>query len=189
MVRDLARWGGYSDFWNTAVSRLLPSYEDVPYLITHDRGGTYTVTDSSRKAAFLDIAIIDEKGNEVPFQSEPLAPGKVRVTLQADPGLVFFGVSDDKGGLFEAGVSVPYSEEYKPSEPNVALLEKIAERTGGEYHEDPEKVFRSHPFKSGNQKPIANWLIMAAMILFFIDITLRRFGMFSDSWQKSRKNL
>lgn len=177
---DLARWEGYADFWNTAVARLLPAYEDVPFLINHDRGGTYTITDSSRKSAFLEIAIVDEQGNEVPFQSEPLAPGKVRVTLDADPGLVFFGISDDKGGLFEAGVSVPYSAEYKPSEPNIALLEKIAERTGGEHLEDPAQVFRPHPYTSGNRKPIADWLILLSMILFFIDITLRRFGMFSN---------
>ena len=56
-----------------------------------------------------------KQGQEVPFISEPLAPGKVRVTVDAKPGLVFFGVSDDKGGLFEAGVSVPYSDEYKPA--------------------------------------------------------------------------
>lgn len=185
---DLARWEGYSDFWNAAVSRLLPSYEDVPYLVTHERGGTYTVTDTSRNSAFLDIAIVDEKGNEVPFQSEPLAPGKVRVTLDAEPGLVFFGVSDDKGGLFEAGVSVPYSDEYKPSEPNVQLLEKIADRTGGKYLEEPADAFRSHPFKSGNQMPIAKWLILMGMILFFIDITLRRFGMFAGLVKRKVEN-
>ncbi|MFS0688254.1 VWA domain-containing protein [Sporosarcina sp. 179-K 8C2 HS] len=184
---DLARWEGYADFWNTAVARLLPSFEDVPYLITHDRGGTYTITDSSRKSAFLEIAIVDEQGNEVPYQSEPLAPGKVRVTLEADPGLVFFGVSDDKSGLFEAGVSVPYSMEYKPSEPNVAMLEKIAERTGGEHIENPAQVFRPHPYKSGDRKPIADWLILMAMILFFIDITLRRFGMFSSLLDRKKK--
>ena len=184
---DLARWEGYSNFWNTAVSRLLPSYEDVPYLINHERGGTYTITDSSRKSAFLEVAIVDEHGQDVPFQSEPLAPGKVRVTLDSDPGLVFFSVSDDKGGLFEAGVSVPYSLEYKPAEPNVALLEKISERTGGEYLEDPAQVFRSHPYKSGDRKPIAEGLILAAMILFFIDITLRRFGMFSSLLNRSEK--
>ncbi|MCM3638028.1 VWA domain-containing protein [Sporosarcina luteola] len=184
---DLARWEGYSGFWNTAVARLMPSYEEVPYLITHDRGGTYTITDSSRKSAFLDVVIVDEQGEEVPFQSEPLAPGKVKVTLDAEPGLVFFGISDDKGGLFQAGVSVPYSAEYKPSEPNIALLEKIADRTGGEHYEDPAQVFRPHPFKSGDRKPIADWLILMAMILFFIDITLRRFGMFSGLLDRKEK--
>ncbi|MHA6258545.1 VWA domain-containing protein [Sporosarcina sp. CAU 1771] len=174
---DFAAWEGYTDFWNNAVARMLPSYKDVPYLITHDRGGTYTITDSSGSAAFLDVAIVDEKGNEVAYTSEPLAPGKVRVTVDANPGLVFFGVSDDKGGLFEAGISVPYSDEYKPSAPNVRLMEKIAEETGGQFLSEPEEVFRSHSYKSEEKKSIVSLLVVLAMILFFIDITLRRFGM------------
>lgn len=187
---DLARWSGYPEFWNAAVSRLLPSYEEVPFLITHERGGVFTVTDSSRKSAFLDIAIVDEKGNEVDFQSEPLAPGKTRVTIDADPGLVFFRVSDEKGGMFEAGVSVPYSDEYKPSSPNAALMEKIAERTGGAVlDENPADAFRQHPFKSGENLPINRWLMLMAMILFFVDITLRRFGMLSGLFARPVKEI
>nr|WP_246880555.1 VWA domain-containing protein [Sporosarcina sp. 6E9] len=175
---DFAKWGGYGDFWNTAVGRLLPAYEDVPYIITHEHGRTYTVMDSARSAAFLEVAIIDEKGVEVPFTSEPLAPGKMRITVDANPGLVFFGVTDDKGGYFEAGISVPYNEEYKRVPSNVQLLEKIADSTGGIVLENPTDAFRSHPYKSGEKKKIAQGLILAAMIFFFIDITLRRFGFF-----------
>jgi len=40
------------------------------------------------------------------------------------------------------------------------------------------EAFRPQLFQSGEKKPIAEWLILTAMILFFIDITLRRFGMF-----------
>ena len=185
---DFARWGGYPEFWNTAVARLLPSYEEVPYLITHERGGTYTVTDSSRKAAFLDIAIVDEKGQEVPFIAEPLAPGKMRVTVDAKPGLVFFGIADDKGGLFEAGVSVPYSDEYKPTPPNQALMTKLAERTGGKVLENPEEAFRDHPYQGGEKTLIAEWLIGVAMLLFFIDITFRRFGMLQGLGRKRDRN-
>ncbi|MFS0574416.1 VWA domain-containing protein [Sporosarcina sp. 179-K 3D1 HS] len=174
---DMARWANYPEFWNTAVARLLPSYREVPYIIAHEGGGTYTVTDSSRKAAFLDIAVVDESGREIPFTAEPLAPGKMRVTVDADPGLVFFGVSDDQGGLFEAGVSVPYSEEYTFSKPNERLLEKIADRTDGELLEDPARAFRNHPYKSGERTPIMEWLILSALLLFFIDITVRRFGL------------
>ena len=175
---DFANWTGYGEFWNTAVGRLLPSYEDVPYIISHEHGGTYTVTDSSRSAAFLDVSIIDERGVEVPFTSEPLAPGKMRVTVDANPGLVFFGVTDDKGGYFEAGISVPYNEEYKRIPPDVKLLEKIADSTGGIMLDDPTDAFRSHSYKSEEKKLIAQGLILTAMILFFLDITLRRFGFF-----------
>ncbi|GKV55748.1 chloride channel protein [Sporosarcina sp. NCCP-2222] len=185
---DLARWERYPEFWNTAISRLLPSYEDVPYMITHDGGGTYTVTDSSRKAAFLDIDVVNEKGEEIPVTTEPLAPGKTRVTLESKPGLVFFGVTDDRGGLFEAGVSVPYSEEFKPGEPNTKLLQAIAEKTGGQpLMDNPAEVFRQHPFKSGNRLPIGNYLLLAAMLLFFIDITIRRFGLIEGKPMKKRE--
>ena len=182
---DLARWEGYPDFWNTSVGRLLPSYEDVPYIITHEHGGTYTVTDSSRQAAFLDIAVVDEEGTEIPFTSEPLAPGTMRVTVDAKPGLVFFGVSDDKGGLFEAGISVPYSDEYKRSSPDLPLMEKVTHGTGGKVLEEASDAFRAHPFKSGERKSIVQWLILSSMILFFLDITLRRFGMFKGFGVKS----
>ena len=175
---NLAGWEGYPDFWNTAVARLLPSYENVPYLITHDHGGTYTVTDSSHRAAFFDIAVVDEEGTEIPFTSEPFAPGKMRITVDAEPGLLFFGVTDDKGGLFEAGISVPYSDEYKRSAPDVALLAEISEATGGKVLEQPADAFRSHLYKGGERTSIEQWLILLAMILFFLDITLRRFGMF-----------
>lgn len=58
------------------------------------------MTDSTHRAAFIDIAIVDEEGAEVPFTSESLAPGKVRITVKAEPSLVFFGITDDKNGFF-----------------------------------------------------------------------------------------
>lgn len=36
---DLARWANYPEFWNTAAARLLPSYREVPYIITHEGEG------------------------------------------------------------------------------------------------------------------------------------------------------
>ncbi|KXH79832.1 VWA domain-containing protein [Sporosarcina sp. HYO08] len=178
---DFARWAHYPEFWNTALTRVLPNYEVVPYVIKHERGGTFTITDSTRKAAFLEVAVVNENGQEVPFTSEPLAPGKLRVTVDAKPGLVFFSVSDDKGGLSEAGVSIPYSEEYKLKAPNINVMEKIADRTGGELLENPSEAFRSLPAVSSEKRPITNWLVLTAMILFFLDITLRRFGFFKTS--------
>lgn len=185
---NLAGWEGYPDFWNTAVARLLPTYQDTPYIITHDHGGTYTVTDSTHRAAFIDVAVVDEEGAEIPFTSEPLAPGKVRVTVDAEPGLVFFGVTDDKGGFFEAGLSVPYSDEYNRSESNVALMAEISGMTGGEVLEEAADAFRPHSYKSGERVSVVRWLILFSMILFFLDITLRRFGMFKGFGAKIIEN-
>lgn len=173
---DFARWNNWGDFWNTAVSRLLPSYSEVPFTIQKASDGSYTVTDPSGKSSFLEVAAVNEKGEELPVSSEALAPGKARVTVESDPGLVFFRVSNEQDAVYQAGISIPYSEEYKVQKPNFNLLEMIASRTGGKVLEEASEVFRPIDMKSSEKQSIQQMLILAAILLFFIDITIRRFG-------------
>ena len=86
---DFARFNQWGNFWNTAVSRLLPSYSEVPFDIRKSEDGSYTVSDSSGQSSFLDIVAVNEAGEEIDSLSEPIAPGKSRVSFKADPGLIF----------------------------------------------------------------------------------------------------
>ncbi|GGA17571.1 VWA domain-containing protein [Psychrobacillus lasiicapitis] len=173
---DFARWNNWGDFWNTAVSRLLPAYSEVPFTIQKASDGSYTVTDPSGKSSFLEVAAVNEKGEELPVTSEPLAPGKSRVTVESDPGLVFFRVSNEQDAVYQAGISIPYSEEYKVQKPNTNKLEMIANRAGGKMLTDASEVFRTIDLKSSERQSIQQMLILAAILLFFVDITIRRFG-------------
>ena len=173
---DFARWSNWGDFWNTAVSRLLPVYSEVPFTIQKASDGSYTVTDPSGKSSFIEVAAVNEKGEELPVTSEPLAPGKSRVTIESEPGLVFFRVSNEQDAVYQAGISVPYSEEYKVQKPNTSKLEMIASRTGGKILTEASEVFRPIDLKSSEKQSIRQMLILAAILLFFIDITIRRFG-------------
>ncbi|MFJ7970576.1 VWA domain-containing protein [Psychrobacillus sp. NPDC096389] len=173
---DFARWNRWGDFWNTAVSRLLPAYSEVPFTIQKASDGSYTVTDPSGKSSFLEVAAVNEKGEELPITSEPLAPGKSRVTVESDPGLVFFRVSNEQDAVYQAGISIPYSEEYKVQKPNTNKLEMIANRAGGKILTEASDVFRTIDLKSSERQSIQQMLIFAAIVLFFIDITIRRFG-------------
>lgn len=73
---DWARFQGWSDFWNTTVSELLPAYNEVPYNIQQQSDGSFIVSDPTAKSAFMDIVVVDEKGEELSIIEEPLAPGK-----------------------------------------------------------------------------------------------------------------
>ncbi|TQR20160.1 VWA domain-containing protein [Psychrobacillus vulpis] len=174
---DFARWNNWGDFWNTAVSRLLPAYSEVPFTIQKASDGSYTVTDPSGKSSFIEVAAVNEKGEELPVTSEPLAPGKSRVTIESDPGLVFFRVSNEQNAVYQAGISIPYSEEYKVQKPNTSKLEMITNRTGGKMLTEASEVFRPIDLKSSEKQSIQQTLILVAIILFFIDITIRRFGL------------
>ncbi|WP_245894550.1 VWA domain-containing protein [Planomicrobium soli] len=169
-------WENWPAFWNRAVSQLLPSFEEVPFAVTKKAQGVYTVEDPSHSSAILDITVINEKGEELPVQTEPTTPGKAEVLLDAEPGLVFFSIANEDGATYKTGLTVPYGEEYNIVEPNITMLTTLAERTGGTVLSSLDGAFRDIPFESGTKQSIQQSLILAAMILFFIDITLRRFG-------------
>ncbi len=173
---DWARWSEWTNFWQTAISRMLPTYNDIAYDIRQNADGSFTITDPTNQAAFLDIAIVDEFGEELKAQMEPISANQVRVVVDGDPGLVFFRISKEDESIYQAGLTIPYSAEYELHPPNEALLTQIAEKTGGALIEEPEEAFREFTAKGAERQSITTWLVLFSMVLFFIDITLRRFG-------------
>jgi len=172
---DWARWNRWGDFWHTAVSRLLPAYNEIAYDIRMDGDGTFIITDPANQAAFLDVAVVDEAGNELDVQLEPVSAGKIRAIVDAKPGLVFFRISKDDD-VFQAGLTVPYSAEYELQPPNEDLLKEIAEKTGGKIIKEPQEAFRAFKEQGTARQSISTFLILVGLLLFFIDITIRRFG-------------
>ncbi len=173
---DFARFNQWGNFWNTAVSRLLPSYSEVPFDIRKSEDGSYTVSDPSGQSSFLDIVAVNEAGEVIDSISEPIAPGKSRVSFDTDPGLIFLRISNEENSMYQAGISIPYSDEYKIQPPNKGLLQDISSRTDGEFLTTPEQAMRDVEYESAESRSIQKWLVLIAMLLFFVDITLRRFG-------------
>ncbi|WP_432354807.1 VWA domain-containing protein [Sporosarcina sp. A2] len=173
---DLASWEQYPEFWNTAMTRILPSYSSAPYVLTQGNDGEFTITDTSGEAAFLEVSAVTETGEEIKVVEDQSLPGKTIVTLDSAPGLAYLSVTDDQNRLFETGVTIPYSEEYRPRNPDEELLTSIAKLMGGSVVTDPKEVFRSLPNRGEEHKTITTWLLFGSLLLFFSDITLRRFG-------------
>lgn len=175
---ELAAWEKYPEFWNTAMRRILPSYRSAPYVVTQQDGGKFTITDTSGESAFLEVSAVTETGEQIEVNEDQTAPGKTEISLETLPGLVYLSVTDDQNRLFETGVTVPYGEEYSPKEPDENLLAAIAKATGGRVLEEPKEAFRSLPYRAEERKSITTWLLFASLLLFFADITLRRFSQF-----------
>ncbi|MDN7244338.1 VWA domain-containing protein [Planococcus shenhongbingii] len=174
---DFQSWNNWPAFWNRAVSELLPSFAEIPFSVTAQQQGVYSIEDPSQSSAIIDVTVVDEEGNEIPIKTEPVAPGKVEVTMDADPGLVFFSISNENGASYKTGLTVPYGDEFKILSPNVPMLTTLAERSGGQVLESLDTAMRDVPYESGAQQPIQQLLLFLAMLLFFTDITIRRFGL------------
>ena len=174
---DFQSWTQWPNFWNRSAAELLPTFEEISYSVVRKEQGIYTVEDPTQSSAILTVAAVDEQGNDIPLQTEPVAPGKVEVKLDADPGLVFFSISNENGAAYKTGLTIPYGDEYRTAEANMPLLTALAERTGGRVLSTLDEAFRDMPYTSGTVRPVQLWLLFAAMFLFFLDITLRRFGL------------
>lgn len=173
---DWARWKEWPNFWQTAISRMLPTYNEIAYDIRLDAQGSFIITDPTNQAPLLDIAAVNEFGEELDVQLEPISASKVRATVDADPGLVFFRITSGDGTIYQAGQTIPYSKEYELHPPNEALLKQITERTEGAFIDEPAEAFREFTMKGAEKQSITTWLVLASLLLFFMDITIRRFG-------------
>ncbi|KGR88564.1 VWA domain-containing protein [Lysinibacillus boronitolerans] len=173
---DWARWQNWGAFWQTLISQMLPSYNDVAYDVRLEADGSFMITDPTNEAAFLDIVAVNEAGEELETQLETISASQVRAVVQAEPGLIFFRVADEKQAIYQAGLSVPYSAEYELLPVNNQLIEELTQQTGGTVLKEPQDVFRDFTTKGADRQNIATWLLLASMLLFFIDITIRRFG-------------
>lgn len=181
---DWARWNEWGSFWYTAISRLLPTFNDILYDIRLDNDHSFIITDPTNQATFLDVVVVDEYGKELDVQLEPISASQLKATVKADPGLVFFRISKGEDSMYQAGLTVPYSEEYKLQSPNETLFKEVTSRTKGKIIKEAADVFREFEVKGKDRQNITNWLVLISMLLFFIDITLRRFGW---SWIPSIK--
>ena len=174
---EFQNWSNWPAFWNRTVSQLLPSFTEVPFMITRKQQGVYTVEDPSQSSAILKVTVINDKGEEIPVQTEPVSPGVVDVHLDEQPGLVFFSVSNETGAAYKTGLTIPYGEEYRSKPANLQLLSAIAERSGGQILDTLDGAYREIPYNSTSMANIRIPLLLLAMLLFFADITIRRFGL------------
>lgn len=173
---DWARWQNWGIFWQTLISKMLPSYNDVAYDVRLESDGSFVITDPTNEAAFLDIVAVNEAGEELETQLETISASQVRAVVQAEPGLIFFRIADKQQAIYQAGLSVPYSAEYELRPVNDKLVKELTKRTGGSVLKEPSEVFREFTKQGAERQNIATWLLLAGMLLFFIDITIRRFG-------------
>ncbi|WP_203332482.1 VWA domain-containing protein [Planococcus beigongshangi] len=180
-------WQNWPAFWNRSISQMLPSFTEAPFSISRKAQGIYTIEDPSRSSAILNAAVVNDRGEELEVRTEPTAPGTIDIHLVEEPGLVFFSVSNESGDVYQTGLTIPYGDEYRSRAADTELLSSIAARGGGQVLETLEEAYRDIPYHSTSIQQIRIPLILLAMLLFFADITIRRFGLKMPAFPKKEK--
>jgi hypothetical protein len=87
---------------------------------------------------------------------------------------------------------VNYSPEFNATEPNLPLLQKLAESGGGRMLSlagAAENPFRHDRLKTFQPRDLWEWLLKLAIVLFTLDVGVRRIQIDRDEWLKATATL
>lgn len=139
------------------------------------------VDEFDRPLDFLDVSAT-VIGPDLSTQETKLAqigPGSYQASLdlaEAGTYMVRVGaqVGDQALGQQTLGLVVPFSPEYRLGGTDSALLGELAGQTGGEELASPEEAFLHNLLAADQAHEIWRGLLLAAALLFPLDIAVRR---------------
>ena len=203
--RNWVGWEKYRQFWSQIAQWSLRRLENADFT-------TEVAVDNGQ--GVISVEALDEKGNYRNFldlQTVVVGPNGTRQTVrleQTGPGhyeakfptkevgaylLNLMQMQDGKAvGSQVVGASVNFSPEFSTGEPNLNLLRRIAESGGGRVL-DPGKP-DNNPFTHGRTKTyqprdLWEWLLKLAVILFVVDVGVRRIQIDREEMRRAMQTL
>lgn len=192
---DWARWEKWPIFINQLVTKTLPQYDSEPYRVSVEKrnGSTILSLESANsKTLPIETSIVSETGEQIEANTRIIAPGKYEAIMPENAGMYFLNIkqTDHNGNvhIHQTGFTVPYSDEYLQKGANKEHLEELSKLTGGKELENEKESFRPIMNSASTKQPISEWLILAAFLLFFTEIAIKRFSLISLIAGKIKKN-
>lgn len=131
-----ASWDGYATFWTGVVRDTFPVDDAGAVRATVEDGILTIRAETTPAQARLDATVSSPDGVVQPVALREIAPGVFEGSTEADDSGAYSVAVTSRGaeGASSVGseiVSVSYSAEYRPSEANAAILDRVSEITGG----------------------------------------------------------
>ncbi len=198
-------WPRYQQFWSQAVQWSLRRLENAAFSaeIVVDKGEGHlsveAVDEQGNFRNFLDLqaVVVGPGGARQSVRVEQTGPGRYEARFAArQVGSYLANLMEVRDGAIQAtqvlGASVNYSPEFDTAEANLGLLRRLAEAGGGKVlgGRNPDE----NPFQRGRQRTFQpwdlwEWLLKAAVILFPVDVAIRRVQIDLDEWRRAGERL
>ena len=198
-------WDKYRQFWSQIGQWSMRRLENADFTteVAVDKGeGLINVEALDEQGNFrnflnLQAVVASPKGERQTVRLEQTGPGHYEARFPTKAvGAYLLNLMDLKDGQVRGsqviGTSVNYSPEFNTAEPNLNLLRRIAETGGGKIL-DP-MIPAVSPFSHDRQKtfqPLDLWesLLKFAIILFTLDVGVRRIQIGRDEWLRAMEAL
>ena len=193
-------WSKYRQFWSQAVQWSLRKIESSDFVtdVTVDQGeGRLRVEALDKQGNFrnflnLEAAVVSPKGEKQTVRLNQTGPGHYEGLFKSlEVGAYLINLLERKEGNVIAsqvlGASVNYSPEFAAIEPNIPLLRRIAEAGGGrvlDLRKPLEGPFSHDRMTTRQPLPLFDWLMRLAILLFPIDVAVRRVQIDTEEWKR-----
>ncbi|WP_141500684.1 VWA domain-containing protein [Paenibacillus luteus] len=186
---SFVQWSDLPKVFVDWVKWTFPQFESTPYSITTQMDGSAATLHVRSEAggeganSGLTVGIQDQAGNNEQKRLMPVAPDEYETRLSiTEPGVYLAQIGQSSGSSAiqngtTAGFVIPYSPEYRITNVNgPTVMKQVAEISGGRVLDaaNPAMAFEFDPLSSRQAYDPARVLWMIVLLLWLIDIAIRR---------------
>ena len=204
-ARNWLNWDSYKQFWSQIAQWSLRRIENADFVseVNVENGqGVINVEALDEKGNyrnFLDLqtTVVSPKGERMNVRLEQTGPGHYEAKFPTkEVGAYLLNLMQMENGKAVAGqvvgASVNYSPEFAAGDPDLNLLKRIADAGGGKML-DPNtpgaNPFTHDRIKTHQPLDLWEWLLKLAVILFVLDVGVRRIQLDREEWLKATAGL
>lgn len=198
-------WARYRQFWSQLAQWSLRKVDTADFAtdVSVDKGEGHINVEALdaggnfRNFLNLEAVVVSPKGQRETVLLRQTGPGHYEANFPTkEVGAYLINLLEKKDGKLQGsqvlGASVNYSPEFNAIEPNLNLLQRIAEVGGGRMLDLNTPGL--NPFEVGRKKTyqprdLWEWLLRLAIMLFVIDVGIRRIYIDKAEWMKATENL
>lgn len=203
--RNWLNWDQYRQFWSQIAQWSLRRLDNADFTseVNIESGqGTISVEALDAQGNYrnflnLQATVVSPKGDRVLVPLEQTGPGHYEAKFPTrEVGAYLLNLMQVENGKPVAGqtvgASVNYSPEFAAGEPNLNLLRRISDAGGGKVLEpdDPKANPFSHErIKTTQPKDLWEMLLKWAVVLFVLDVGVRRIQIDREEWNRATGTL
>ncbi len=177
-------WDKNLKLWQNIINFTVENYDDQNASLEVTQQGSKATISLKNKDIDTDLksiaTVISPSGESIETELNPVAPGEFSGTIDIkENGVYMVSGRQDKNGetvsAVNAGYAVQYSPEYRLN--SSSNLDKLVAELGGKIIKEPKEVFSGDLQTKKGQKDLTPYLLSLFLILFMIDIAMRRLNL------------
>lgn len=204
-AKDWLGWAKYQQFWSQIGQWSLRRLENADFTaeVMMDQGrGLLAVEALDERGDYrnflnLQAAVVSPAGRRETVTLQQTGPGHYEARFPTrEVGAYVLNLMEFQHGQVRGaqtvGASINYSPEFTASEPNLNLLRRIAESAGGKVLNPASPT--DNPFlhdrrKTYQPRDLWEWLLRLAIVLFVLDVGVRRIQLDRAEWLRATATL